>query len=113
MIDQVTDTLHLPFMETRWEYNSKPSAFGISIHPHPSMLGQAFADFIRYINKPRSTLVGFPDHFWRRHVGWKSLVILYETEEGLVRLQEVLRLQNTFRADAIKVARKNKYRNVQ
>ena len=38
-----------------------------------------------------------------RHVGWKSLVILYETEEGLVRLQEVLRLQNTFRADAIKV----------
>ena len=38
-----------------------------------------------------------------RHVGWKSLVILYETEEGLVRQQEVLRLQNTFRADAIKV----------
>ena len=30
-------------------------------------------------------------------------MILYETEEGLVRLQEVLRLQNTFRADAIKV----------
>ena len=45
----MTDTLHLPFMETRWEYNFKPSAFGISIHPHPSMLGQAFADFIRYI----------------------------------------------------------------
>ena len=40
-------------------------------------------------------------------------MILYETEEGLVRLQEVLRLQNTFRADAIKVARMNKYRNVQ
>lgn len=33
-------------------------------------------------------------------------MILYETEEGLVRLQEVLRLQNTFRADAIKVDRK-------
>ena len=40
-------------------------------------------------------------------------MILYETEEGLVRLQEVLRLQNTFRADAIKVAKKNKYQNVQ
>jgi len=86
-VQSVTDTLHLPFMETRWEYNFKPSAFSISIHPHPSMLGQAFADFIR-------------------HVGWKSLVILYETEEGLVRLQEVLRLQNTFRADAIKVTSK-------
>ena len=93
-------------METRWEYNFKPSAFSISIHPHPSMLGHAFADFIRYLAA----------RFWFRfklvqgvtlmcrHVGWKSLVILYETEEGLVRLQEVLRLQNTFRADAIKVA---------
>ena len=40
-------------------------------------------------------------------------MILYETEEGLVRLQEVLRLQNTFRADAIKVAKKDKHRNVQ
>ena len=40
-------------------------------------------------------------------------MILYETEEGLVRLQEVLRLQNTFRADAIKGAGKNKFRNVQ
>lgn len=34
-------------METRWEYNFKKSAFSISIHPHPSMLGNAFADFIR------------------------------------------------------------------
>ena len=47
MIDQVTDTLHLPFMETRWEYNFKTSAFSTNIHPHPSMLGNAFADFIR------------------------------------------------------------------
>ena len=95
----MTDTLHLPFMETRWEYNFKPSAFSISIHPHPSMLGHAFADFIRYL-----ALAGAEDvTLCFRHVGWKSLVILYETEEGLVRLQEVLRLQNTFRADAIKV----------
>ena len=36
-------------METRWEYNFKKSAFSISIHPHPSMLGNAFADFIRYL----------------------------------------------------------------
>ena len=88
-------------METRWEYNFKPSAFSISIHPHPSMLGHAFADFIRFawhwpVLVQKVT-------FECRHVGWKSLVILYETEEGLVRLQEVLRLQNTFRADAIKV----------
>ena len=101
----MTDTLHLPFMETRWEYNFKPSAFSISIHPHPSMLGHAFADFIRYLALLGTEAVDGAkgDSLCFRHVGWKSLVILYETEEGLVRLQEVLRLQNTFRADAIKV----------
>ena len=110
----MTDTLHLPFMKTRWEYNFKKSAFSISIHPHPSMLGHAFADFIRYLAARFWFRLTLPVlrlfklvqgvTLMCRHVGWKSLVILYETEEGLVRLQEVLRLQNTFRADAIKVA---------
>ena len=29
-------------------------------------------------------------------VHWRSLVILYENEEGLVRLQEVIKLPKTF-----------------
>ena len=41
------------------------------------MLSKAFADFIR-------------------KVGWRSLVILYESEEGLVRLQEVIKMAKTF-----------------
>ena len=48
-----------------------------SVHPHPAVLSQAAADFIR-------------------KVGWRSLVILYEAEEGLVRLQEVIKMAKTF-----------------
>jgi ABC-type branched-subunit amino acid transport system substrate-binding protein len=83
-VQSVADTLHLPFMETRWHYGFQKSAFSIHLHPHPAVLGKAYADFIQ-------------------QVGWKSLVILYETEEGLVRLQEVLRLQQTFKGDGLKV----------
>lgn len=41
------------------------------------MLSKAFADFIL-------------------KVGWRSLVVLYENEEGLVRLQEVIKMPKTF-----------------
>ena len=84
-VQSVAESMNIPFLETRWDYSStsKSSTFPLSLYPHPSILGKAFADFIR-------------------QVGWKSLVILYETEEGLVRLQEVLRLQQTF-GDGLKV----------
>ena len=76
-VQSVSDTLHVPFMETRWDYDFKRADFSISLHPHPSVLGGAFADFVR-------------------QVGWKSLIILYQDEEGLVRLQELIRLPKTF-----------------
>ena len=31
-----------------------------------------------------------------RDVGWKSFIVLYETEEGLVKIQELLKLPKTF-----------------
>ena len=64
-------------METRWDYDFKRSDYSISVHPHPSVLGKAFEVF-------------------GKKVGWKSFVILYENEEGLVRLQEVIKMPNTF-----------------
>ena len=39
--------------------------------------GKAFADFVR-------------------DIGWKSFIILYETEDGLVKMQELLKLPKTF-----------------
>ena len=76
-VQSVSEALHVPFMETRWDYDFKRSSYSISVHPHPSMLGKAFADFVK-------------------KVGWKSFVILYENEEGLVRLQELIKMPKTF-----------------
>jgi len=76
-VQSVSEALHMPFMETRWDYDFKRSDYSISVHPHPSVLGKAFADYVR-------------------KVGWKSLVILYENEEGLVRLQELIKMPKTF-----------------
>jgi len=76
-VQSVANALHVPFLETRWDYSTERSPFSINVHPHPAKLGKAFADFVR-------------------QVGWKSFVILYETEEGLVRLQELIQLPKTF-----------------
>jgi len=76
-VQAVSDTLHVPFMQTKYEYALERADFSISVQPHPSLLGKAYADFVKKAN-------------------WKSAIVLYETEEGLVRLQELLKLPNTF-----------------
>jgi len=76
----VSKALKVPFMQTRWEYVADRPEFSFNVRPHPRLVGKALADFIKKI-------------------GWKSLIILYETEEGLVRLQELLRLPQKFEGD--------------
>ena len=76
-VQALSDTLHVPFMQSKYDYIFKRADFSISVHPHPSLLGKAFADFVKKSN-------------------WKSLIVLYESEEGLVRLQELLKLPKTF-----------------
>lgn len=76
-VQALSDTLHVPFMQTKYEYALKRADFSISVQPHPSLLGRAYADFVKKAN-------------------WKSAIVLYETEEGLVRLQELLKLPKTF-----------------
>jgi len=76
-VQSVSAALRMPFMESRWSYDFQRSPFSINVHPHPAKLGRAYADFVRQI-------------------GWKSFVILYENEESLVRLQELIKLPKTF-----------------
>jgi len=76
-IQALSDTLNVPFLQTKFDYIFKKAAFSINVHPHPSQLGKAYADFVKQAN-------------------WKSLIVLYESEEGLVKLQELLKLPNTF-----------------
>ena len=74
--------MHVPHIETRFDYSAHTQPFSINVHPHPSVLGKAYADLIKTL-------------------GWKSLVILFQNEDSLIKLQEVLKLSQSF--DDIKI----------
>ena len=42
-IQSISDTFHVPHVETRWHYSSENRPFSINIRPHPSVLGQVSA----------------------------------------------------------------------
>lgn len=64
--------LKIPHLETRWDYRIRRESCLVNLYPHPSTLSKAYVDLVRA---------------W----GWKSFTIIYETNEGLVRLQELLK----------------------
>ncbi len=97
-IQSLSEALHIPHIETRWrivpstvllyyrvkiirnrnrnnfarwDYSLEKKEFSMNLHPHPSIVGKAFADLIREMN-------------------WKSFIIIYEDEESLIRLQVVV-----------------------
>merc|ERR1719410_2589432 len=77
LVEALSSTFHVPFMQFNFDYIKSRSDFSINVHPHPRLLGKAFADFVK-------------------DVGWKSFIVLYETEDGLVKIQELLKLPRTF-----------------
>lgn len=83
-VQSIADAVNVPHIETRWDYSYKRAAFSLNVQPHPHMVSRAFADFVR-------------------SVGWKHMFILYEKEEGLVRLQELLRLPQDFQQIKIQI----------
>ena len=87
-IQSMAKFFHIPHLETRWDYNFERSDFSLNIHPHPSMLGKAYVDFIR-------------------SVGWKSFVIVYQDEKSLVKLQELLSMPKSF--DDVKITLRQLY----
>ena len=87
-IQSVAEVFHLPHIETRWDYNFERPEFSINLHPHPASLGKAYADLVTT-------------------VGWKSLVIVYQDEESLIRLQELIKLPKHY--DDVKVTLRQLY----
>ncbi len=83
-VQSICDSLEVPHVETRWDYKGGPGAsatpgprtgvdYSLNLHPHPATLGKAYSDFVVALE-------------------WESCLILYEESEGLVRLQEVLKI---------------------
>lgn len=72
-IQSTCDALHVPHMEMRWDFKfDPPSNHSVNLFPHPLALGNAFRDLIKMKN-------------------WKSFAILYEENEALVGMQEILK----------------------
>lgn len=76
IIQSVATSLEIPYIQTNWQFNSNPEEDTVvNFYPDSSKFAQGLAVIIK-------------------HLHWKSFVVLYENDEGLIKLQEVLKLQN-------------------
>lgn len=66
------DVLDVPHIETHWDYRARPDNHSVNLFPHPAALGKAYLDFIK-------------------HKDWRTFAILYEENDALIRLQEILK----------------------
>ncbi|XP_054269962.1 glutamate receptor ionotropic, kainate 2 isoform X2 [Macrosteles quadrilineatus] len=71
-VQSICDTMEIPHLETRWDYRLRRESCLVNLYPHPTTLSKAYVDLVQA---------------W----GWKSFTIIYENNEGLVRLQELLK----------------------
>ena len=71
-IQSTCQVLNMPHLETRWDYRLDPANHSTNLYPQPKSLGYAFRDLVKLKN-------------------WKNFAILYEENDALVRVQEVLK----------------------
>ncbi|CAD7092223.1 unnamed protein product [Hermetia illucens] len=71
-VQSICDTMEVPHLENRWDYRLRRESCLVNLYPHPSTLSRAYVDIVKA---------------W----GWKSFTIIYENNDGLVRLQELLK----------------------
>ncbi|XP_045476404.1 glutamate receptor ionotropic, kainate 2 [Harmonia axyridis] len=76
-VQSICDTMEIPHLETRWDYRLRRESCLVNLYPHPTTLSKAYVDLVKA---------------W----GWKSFTIIYENNEGLVRLQELLKAHGPY-----------------
>ncbi|XP_064086752.1 glutamate receptor ionotropic, kainate 2-like isoform X1 [Macrobrachium nipponense] len=70
-VQSICDAKEVPHIETRWDYKVTGDVYSVNLYPHPPALSQAYRDILMQLQ-------------------WKNFVILYDSNEGLVRLQSLL-----------------------
>ena len=58
--------------ETRWDYMGARDSYSVNLHPSPRLISKAYMALIQAF-------------------GWRSFTILYQDNQGLIRLQELLK----------------------
>ncbi|XP_063846656.1 glutamate receptor ionotropic, kainate 2-like isoform X3 [Scylla paramamosain] len=70
-VQSICDNKEIPHIETRYDYKLTRDEYSINLHPYPPALSQAYYDILKELK-------------------WKSFVVLYDSNESLVRLQKLL-----------------------
>ncbi|KAG8194658.1 hypothetical protein JTE90_003129 [Oedothorax gibbosus] len=76
-VQSISDVLEVPHVETRWEYRVQRDDLSINVHPRAATLNQAYIDVVRR---------------WK----WKSFILIYEENEGIIRLHDFLKEVSTY-----------------
>jgi len=76
-VQAICDAMEVPHIETRWADALRREPYSLNLYPHPESLSRAYYDIVK-------------------RLGWKAFVILYDSADGLVRMQTLLKA-NEFR----------------
>lgn len=71
-VQSICNAFEIPHLNAQWDARDSHDYFSISVYPDYNVLSHAYADLINY---------------W----GWKRFTVIYEDDDGLLRLQEVLK----------------------
>ncbi|XP_069972392.1 glutamate receptor ionotropic, kainate 2-like isoform X1 [Penaeus vannamei] len=71
-VQSICDAMEIPHIETRWDYKLRRDAYSINLYPYPPSLSEAYRKILLALK-------------------WKEFVILYDTNDALVRVQTLLR----------------------
>lgn len=74
IVESICRTMEIPHVQTTWNPSGGPyhAVPVINLYPDPQVLTKVYADLLSEMH-------------------WKSFTILYENDDGLVKLQEVLK----------------------
>ena len=75
-VRSITDSMEIPFIETRWNYRSQKvigsaSGYAFNLHPDITSLGGAYLDLIEAY-------------------GWKTITVLYQDNDSFMTLKKIL-----------------------
>ncbi|CAG2067360.1 unnamed protein product, partial [Timema podura] len=93
-VQSICDTMDVPHIETRWDIRQRRHALSVNLYPHPATLSK-----VRYLGGPTPyvpevTFTDFqnaPSEMVKKW-GWTSFTIIYEDADGLIRLNELLKM---------------------
>ncbi|XP_071445424.1 glutamate receptor ionotropic, kainate 2-like [Hetaerina americana] len=72
-VESICDTMEVPHVETRWDLYQRRGTMLLNLYPHPAALARVYVDLVKA---------------WR----WKQFTVIYEDDDGLVRLGELLKI---------------------